>query len=206
MDKPELPAGITLPEGMKEYKLPAGKEKLEFWGRFLDKSDTDSGERLRWAELRLYKIIGTEKGDGWGVQSWLLYTIGHSLVYHTLDSACNRGIRARVRDFPGKNEDWADLEPCPGCSPPGLPGINDGDDEFELEITWYSYARCQDPGDVIRALSRCETCRHKPHESRCRCGCEDRSEVLSAPGRRLIEQVRDLDPEIHKATEAVRRF
>jgi hypothetical protein len=95
---------------MRHHELPVGEETLEFWGRFVDDVDTDSGDRARWAELRLYKIIDTnpDHDDSWphddgfrgtfGEEIWLLYTVGHSVVYHDL-FGCNKGVAMKIADF-----------------------------------------------------------------------------------------------------------
>ena len=219
------PEGLTIPQGMRYCELPAGEEGLEFWGRFLDKVDTDSGDRLRWAELRLYKYLDTnpEHDDSWdlddgfrgtyGQEIWLLYTVGHSLVYHAADSSCNRGVRSKVSEFPAANADHEDLEPCEQCSPADWETVNP-DEEFRLEITWYSYTPCATGEAVVRSLYRppsCKNCRDKPHEGvRCRsCGCTSYAEaprMLSIPGRRLIEQVRKIDPDIARSASRIRKL
>lgn len=216
---------LSIPQGMKHYELPAGEETLDFWGRFIYKVDTESGERSRWAELRLYKIIDTNEDHGafldpddedfdmYGKELWLLYTIGHTLVYHELGSTCNRGIVVAAGDFPERAEDPEQLEPCEYCHPSDWT-LAHAEDQYELEITWYSYTPCQTADKVIRSLyrePRCRNCRDKPHEGvRChRCGCGSYIEAprtLSIPGRRLIEQVKRLDPEIAVAAARKVKF
>jgi hypothetical protein len=211
--------GIPVTEYMRHYRLPAGEETLDFTGRLIDKTDTDSGDRLRWAELQLYKILDTnpehdgncpdeENRNMLGKELWLLYTIGHTLVYHAADG-CKKGVRMPARDFPSRAENVNELEPCEECNPGDWQG---SEEEFRLEITWYSYTPCQSAERVIESLyrePRCSSCRHKPHEGYCRCGCERYREAprsLSNPGRQLIEQVRQVDPEIARAAAKVRKF
>lgn len=221
MDNITLPDGLTVPQGMKYWELPAGEEGIEFWGRFIDEVDTDNGG-LRWAQLKLFKILDTnpehdskcpeEENRGmYGKELWFLYTIGHTLVVHGLDSSCNRGVRSKISGFPAVNTDHADLEECPDCTP----AVDwDADGEYRIEITWYSDTTCQSADKVIRSLYRapsCKNCRDRPHEGvRCRsCGCTDYAEaprMLSIPGRRLIEQVKKVDPEIAKAAARTRKL
>ena len=192
---------------------------LEFWGTFLGKVHTDNGDRVRWAELRLYKILDSnpEHDDSWspddgnrgmfGKQLWLLYTIGHTLVYHDLDAPCNRGVRSRVADFPSLNADWEELEPCAGCNPPEMETVPAGE-EFRVEVTWYSYVPCLTVPKVIESLSKCAECQHKPHSGNCyRCGCGNYRGVLTSPGSKLFEIVKKADPDIaREAAGRVRKF
>lgn len=191
---------------MTYRELPAGRDTLKFTGEFLHKTDTDTGERLRWAELQLWRLLGTEGADA-GRIMWLLYTIGHSLVYHEA-GGCTKGVLVAARDFPAKAaEHLEDLEPCADCRPGDWRAASP-DDQFDLEILWYDHTLCRTPEEVLRALSRCRNCRDKPHEGIIchRCGCVSYSEVLSSPGARLIERVKELDPAIAKAAARELRF
>lgn len=222
---------LMIPEGWTYYKLPATKEKLEFWGTFIDAVDNDSGERLRWAELRLYKYVDSNETHNaelpadnpwrnrYATKVYLLYTIGHSLVVHENGTLCShKGIKTPVRAFPQNNEDYRDLENCPSCTP-GFPGWETAskttpDAAFELETTWYSYTECPAAADVLLALRKppaCKHCEHKRHPDRdCKeCGCGDYAEgprFLSSPGERLVKQVSAVDPEIAAASQARRRL
>jgi hypothetical protein len=191
---------ILIPHGMKHYELPTEEGTLDFTGRLIHAVDNDRGDRPRWAELRLYKILSEDDGE-----IWLLYTIGHTMVYHREGSECNRGIAVAAADFPDRAEDPEGLEPCVRCSPPDWHGAPDK--VFDLEVTWYTYTPCATAEKVIEALRKppsCSHCQHKPHETyACWCRCEDYQEgprPLSAPGKRLIEQVRLLDSDIAKAS------
>lgn len=205
---------------MRHYQLPAEGETLDFTGRFIDKVDTDSGDRLRWAELQLYKILDTnpdhdddcpdpENRGMYGRELWLLYTIGHTMVYHAADGRCKGGIRTAARDFAAKAEKASDLEPCEDCSPGEW--RDDPDAEYRLEVPWYSYTACQTADKVIRSLYRkpkCESCWHKPHDA-CWCGCREYKEAprtLSVPGFQLLTQVKEKDPEIARAAAKVKRL
>jgi hypothetical protein len=191
---------ISIPPGMKHWELPTEEGTLDFTGRLIHAVDNDRGDRPRWAELRLYKILSDE-----GSEMWLLYTIGHTMVYHRENSECNRGIAVRAAEFWSRAEDPEGLEPCVRCAPPDW--RLDQEAVFDLEVTWYTYTPCATAEKVIEALRKppsCARCGHKPHETyACWCRCEDYAEglrPLSAPGKRLIEQVRLLDPEIAKAS------
>ena len=226
-----FPLDLKLPAGMKLYELPTGDYPLVFWGRFLEEEDTDDGKRKRWAHLMLFGIIDTnpahdsslppedENYQMYGKTMYLLYTIGHTLVYHDEDAACRGGVRMRVSEFSRKTADFPhgdddpDLEPCEECSPGDYHSAAPGD-FFRLEITWYSDTPCQSADKLIRSLyrdPRCSNCRHKPHEGRrCyQCTCPQYKEAprsLSGPGRNLLEKVRDQEPEIAKAMGTKRRL
>jgi hypothetical protein len=194
--------------GMRHFELPAGEETLDFTGRLLAAVDNDRGDRPRWAELRLYKILDSTEGK----EIWLIYTIGHTLVYHCGNSPCNRGIPVPVEEFAARAEDPGNAEPCEVCKPADWQDASPGT-LFELEVTWYSYTPCSSAEKVLDALRReprCKNCRHKPHETyRCWCDCRDYAEAprpLSVPGARLVESVKAIDPDIARAAGRKVRF
>lgn len=184
----------------KDYELPAGDETIEFTGKLLGSVDNDGGDRPRWAELQLYKVLGSTG------EMWLLYTIGHTLVYHA-PGGCNRGIPVAAGDIPERAEDPESLEPCVICRPGNWEEADPGE-VFDLEVTWYTYTPCATARKVMDALRRdprCQDCQHKHHPAyACSCGCEhyvQERAALSMPGRRLIEAVKAADPEIARAAE-----
>ena len=232
MDAPVFPLDLKLPFGMKYHELPTGDYPLAFWGRFIHEVDTEGERSRRWAHLKLFGIIDTnpahnsslkdddENKNMYGKEMYLLYTIGHTLVYHDEDSACRGGVRVQVSDFPRKTADFPrkntgdpDLEPCEVCMPRDYRLASPGD-FFKLEVTWYTPIPCQSAKKLIESLyrePRCDkvTCRHKSHENRkCHvCGCASYREAppaLSTPGRQLLDEVRDSEPEIAKAMEVKR--
>lgn len=225
MDHVTPPPGIDIPAGMRYCELPAEDETLQFWGKFLGAEDTDNGDSLRWAELRLYRIIDTnpahdhslpasdENRDMFGREMHLLYTVGYSLVYHETGAGCRGGKQVAAGDFRDHTENWSDLLACPEC----LPGdweMVPPETIFRLELPWYTYIPCQSPQKVIASLHRkprCQNCRHEPHKrDQCRrCDCERYSEaprVLSLPGRLLLEKVAKIDPDIAQAMAKVKRL
>lgn len=201
---------FAIPAGMKHHELPAGEETLDFYGRLICSVDNDRGDRPRWAELRLYKVM-FEEGENGGTEGWLVYTVGHTLVYHAYNSECNKGIAVRACDFPERAEDADALEGCIECRPGDWTA--DPQKLYELEVTWYSYTPCPTADKVLDALrrdARCKHCAHKPHETyQCWCRCERYEEApryLSVPGRRLIEQARHLDKDIARAAARKVKF
>ena len=206
--------------------LPVEEGTIELqYGKFIDSVDNDRGERPRWAEIRLYKYVDADPGHDeslpeddedyamFGKQRYLIYTIGHTVIYHEHGSECNKGVPVRAGDFPLLGTDRApvrsehpeDLDPCEVCEPGDWRAASE-DTLFELEVTWYKFFKCKTGDDVLMALRKdpkCRHCWHKPHESRtCWCRCdmyEEGPRPLSVPGRRLVEQVRRKDPEIARA-------
>lgn len=203
---------LAIPEGMRHYELPTREETLDFTGKLIHAEDNDQGDRPRWAELRLYRILNTDPdGELFGEQTWLLYTIGHTMVYHA-EHGCNRGILVPAGDFPETAEDPEGLEPCVRCRPPRWDDVPSGT-SLRLEVTWYTWTACETPDMVYSSLCRepqCKNCLDKPHKTyACSCGCEEYEQaprVLSVPGRRLWEQARRLDPDIAKAAARKVRF
>jgi len=183
------------------YVLPTNDAPIEFDGEFIDSIDNGGGERLRWAELRLYWWYPADRPVG-----YILYTIGHTLVYHALDSECNKGVVTRVENFEDvTDEDPADLTACTECNPPDWRDLPDGE-ELELEVTWYRWVSCHDADELLlnlRKEPRCKYCAHRPHDRRrCYCSCETYEEgdrPLSIPGYRLLTQVKSRDAAIAAA-------
>jgi hypothetical protein len=147
-----------------------------------------------------------------GQEMWLLYTIGHSLVYHDLHASCRGGKPVAAQEFPERAEDPAGTVACPDCTPEDWETAPGGK-VFRLELPWYTAVPCQTPGKLINALyrkPRCLNCGDAAHGdfARCRrCGCADYREAprrLSVPGRNLLDKVSKLDPDIAKATIRVR--
>lgn len=202
--------------GMKAYELPTNTGTLKFYGRLIDLVDNDRGDRPRWAELRLYKTLDSNPAHDdslppdneyrgmYGQEMWLLYTIGHTLVYHR-DDGCGKGVQMTPVDIPNQAEDHTQLVRCRDCRPRDWRNAAEND-LFDVEITWYSYVPCPTPQKVIRSLHRdvrCKNCRHKPHETwTCKCRCrkfEETPAQLSMPGSKLVGKVKLRDPEIAAA-------
>lgn len=219
-------AALNIPRGMKYIQLPVEDGFIELeHGSLIEMVDNDRLGRPRWAEIRLYKYIDADPGhnDGlpeddddfamFGKQRYLIYTVGHTVVYHQLDSECNKGVPLTAADFPGlasgdceiRTEHPSDLEPCERCRPAAWQDVP-GETAFEIEVTWFKYFKCKTGDDVLLALRKdpkCRHCWHRPHEHRsCWCRCESYEEgprPLSVPGRRLVEKARRKDPEIARA-------
>jgi hypothetical protein len=213
---------LHVPLGMEKWELPIEDGNvLDIVGRRIDGVDNDSGNRLRWAQLQLFKCLDRNPSHDstlpekdanrgmYGREIYLLYTTGHSVVVHDSKGKCRTGTRLPASRFPKENEDFRDLEPCPECNPDlsGLP--LDGEEVdweggslvFNLEVTWYSHTLCQDAGLVIDALRKCRHCSHRSHRAwTCACGCDEYMEgPLTSPGRKLVEQCVTLDPGIAAA-------
>lgn len=212
---------LALPAWAAYRKLPVkdgGITVLEFHGELAGEVDNDSGDRLRWAHLQLWRVIDTDtghdnslpEGNPWrgryGQPVWLLYTIGHSLVVHDGGNECNRGIRVKAADFPRHNADHQDLVPCPECEPSPWEGNPEG--MYMVETTWYTDIMCPDWDAVLTALSKCANCGDRAHPSRaCRCGCRSFTRGgLTSPGQRLVEQVTATDPQVAALMNRTRRI
>lgn len=215
-------AAPVIPPEMKYLELEAEEGILELYGKLITSVDNDRGDRPRWAEIFLYSYVDTnpehdetlpeddENYGTYGKKLYLVYTMGHSVVYHRHDSPCNKGfplpagefLDLREEDCAIRAEDPDDLEPCERCRPPRW-NKTDPETILDLEVTWYRFYKCRDGDDVLDALRkdpRCKNCTHKAHEYKwCWCSCDDYVEgprPLSIPGRRLVEKARHLDPEI----------
>ena len=70
--------------GITAFELPTNDAPISFEGWFIGSLDNGGGERLRWAELHLYRWLPEAGGEA----GFILYTIGHTLVYHFFNGEC----------------------------------------------------------------------------------------------------------------------
>lgn len=188
---------------LRHYELPTNDVPIDFDGYFVGSLDNGGKDRTRWAVIELYRW---QPRDG-GPLGYILYTIGHSLIYHCLDSECNKGVATTIAGIEEVTpEDFGDLEPCPECEPPDLQDLAD-DDQVEMEETWYKWVQCRTAEDLLlagRKEARCKNCFHRPHGEHacatCRCDIyEEAPRPLSIPMQRLLAQVKGREPEIANA-------
>lgn len=191
------------------FVLPTNDSPITFDGHFKADLDNGGGDRPRWAVLYLYDWLQQD-----GKLGYILYTIGHSLIYHVNNGECGKGETHFAREFEalhaeGRIEHPEDLEPCERCRPDDW--FADLDAEFEVEVTWYKWAACENADKLLlagRKEATCKNCRlgcsslSKPHRSKCTgCSCEEYEEAfrpLSIPMQRLLAKVRG-DPDIAAA-------
>lgn len=187
---------------LQHFELPTRDLPIDFDGWLVDELDNGGGSRPRWAVLQLYRW---QPRDG-GPLGYILYTIGHSVVYHEPDSACGRGVITTVGNILDVTpESYEDLMPCPDCRPQDLADLDD-DDEVEMEQIWYKWQKCATDDELLLALRkepRC-TCFHRPHAGHhcTQCECETYEEAprpISSPGARLLALVRPQLPSLIKA-------
>lgn len=201
MEKPVTEAAMEPP--LQEFELPTNDIPLNFYGWLVGELDNGGGDRLRWAVLQLYRW---QPRDG-GPLGYVLYTIGHSVVYHEPDSACGKGVAVTVGNIESiTSEPFEDLMACPECGPEDLADLDD-DDEVEMERTWYKWVKCADDDDLLLALRKepkCKRCFHRPHAGHvcatCRCETYEEAErPISSPGARLLALVRPQLPSLIEA-------
>lgn len=190
-------------------ELPAGECDLILENPLLvTEVDNDRGDRPRWAQIQLWSY-DTPAG-----RQYLIYTIGHSVIYHVHGPrGCGNGIPVTAAEFPTLGtpaapipaEPAADLDPCEDCQPPPWQDAPPST-LFNVEYTWYRHRKCADGDEVIDGLRRdpkCRNCWHRHKTGRpCWCRCDQYEEsprTLSIPGRQLVEQARRADPEIARA-------
>lgn len=206
----------AMSDALQHFELPTNDVPIDFDGWFVDSLDNGGGDRLRWAVLELY---GWQPRDG-GASGYILYTIGHSVVYHDEGSECGRGVLIPVGAVSEvTDEDLDILVPCPECDPPEMRDLQD-DDLVEMEKTWYKWTQCQGTAQTtaadelllaLRKEPKCRTCFHRPHEARrctaiLSCRCEQYREAprpISAPGMRLLAQVKGRLPDVAQAMQAM---
>lgn len=200
MEKPVTEAAVEMTQN---FVLPTRDRPIDFDGWLVDELDNGGGDRLRWAVLQLYRW---QPRDG-GALGYILYTIGHSVVYHDLDSPCGKGVVTTVAGIENATpEPYEHLEACPECRPAELDDL-DPEEQVEMEEVWYKWVQCRTDEELLLALrkeARCKKCFHRPHpEHRCSqlssCSCEDYEEAprpISSPGSRLLHLVRPKLPNL----------
>jgi hypothetical protein len=207
-ERMENPVTEAAMDPLQHIELPTLDAPLDFYGWLVGTLDNGGGDRLRWAVLELYRW---QPRDG-GPMGYILYTIGHSVVYHVLDSECGRGVATTVGALydiaPDRvtPEDYAVLEPCPDCEPEELDDLDAGD-QVEMEKVWYKWQQCADADELLLALrkeARCKNCFHRPHVLHhcptCRCEVyEEAPRPISSPGVRLLAQVKGQLPDVAEA-------
>lgn len=211
MENPVTEAAMS---PLQNFVLPTLDVPIDFDGWLAGRLDNGGGDRLRWAVLELYRW---QPADG-GPLGYILYTIGHSLVYHTLDSGCGKGVITAVRDIRDVTpEPYDELTACPDCLPYDLDDY-DGGDQVEMERVWYKHAECRATAKTtaaeelllaLRKEPKCKNCFHRPHEGRrcvqmsaCQCAeFEEASRPVSSPGVRLLAQVKGQLPDVMEAMQ-----
>lgn len=181
---------------MKWVELPTARKNITLFGRIIAHVHNDTGDRLRWADLSLYRARGEDETDPETFEKpyLLLYMVGHSLAVHAVDG-CDRGVLLVPADFASKNADAPFLEPCPECNPgwPAKAGVT-----YRMEVTRYSHSKFLTATALFEDLRRCGECAHRPHRG-WRCACQCKSYVpggLSQLGRRLVEDAASRDGEV----------
>jgi hypothetical protein len=182
---------------MKWIELPTARKPVAFSGRIISHVHNDTGDRLRWADLALYKASGTDENDPktFGREFYLLYTVGHSLAVHAADG-CALGKPSILASFAARNADAGFLEPCPECNPewPAREGVS-----YRVEETLYSSSVFLSAEALLDDLRRCASCSHRPHRTwTCACGCRKYLPgKLSQLGERLLREAED-DPDVDR--------
>lgn len=105
----------------------------EFTGVHIAAASTETPDYPRWTTMDLYR---TDDGR------YILYTVGHSVVYHLINSPCNSGTYTEADRLP------EDAEPCPRCAAPAHP-----DGPVNLENPLIKLVACADADGVRTALT-----------------------------------------------------
>jgi hypothetical protein len=106
----------------------------EFTGVKVGEASTESQGYPRWTTLDLYR----RDEDGF----YVLHSIGHSVVYHTVGSACNSGTQTEPDKLP------LDAEPCEKCKPADPPV-----GPVAMENSLIKLFICETVGDVHKAVT-----------------------------------------------------
>jgi hypothetical protein len=213
---------LIIPDDMKLIRIETTDQPQEFYGRLLGVVDNERHGRPRWAEIELYRYVDTDPAhisdnpdlNTYGGQMYLLHTMGHSVLYHRHEGDCNKGIAIAAEDFPNRAEFPRDLEPCEECEPDNWKA-GPATTIFDLEVIRHTIKKFRNAEAVLDGLRRrykivCDQCNGAgsfPPFTRQLCDrCHGRREIegpplLTAPGIRLVEQVKWKDREIREAIQ-----
>jgi hypothetical protein len=159
---------------MAEQVVRDGLTPVRFTGDLLAQVSTETNVQPRWIEIQLFKVT---EGDRTG--SYVLHTVGRSVVYHVHDSAsCNTGVPTPY------NRLGDDAEPCPKCRPASIYNA-DGGTVVDMESDRHSMYVCPQIADVVRQFKSWPGGGGK----------------LSAPAERLLEIAGQADPAVAEAAQ-----
>lgn len=149
-----------------------------FRGVKIGDATTETDEKVRWVELRLYTV----EDDTGEVVKYYLSTVGRSVVYHAMNG-CKKGVPI------ASDRLTEDAEPCQDCRPATV--RHDGldypvEDKVRMERDRYSVHVCADAAAVVRKL-------RAPWDNN-----------FTGPGYELLEQAMELDPGIAEAARQSR--
>lgn len=148
-------------------KLSDAFKSREFDGWLLAFATTESPDFPRWTTMDLYE---TTDGD------FVVYTVGHSVVYHDPGGSCNSGVLTEVADLP------EDAEPCPKCRPP-----RDPQNSVNLEAPLRQLHECDTPAAVRKAV--------------CRYDRNTQTYIASRPAQRLLSDAAAKNPAFDPAND-----
>ena len=188
---------------MSRHLVMDGLRPVDFTGELIAERSTQSAGRARWTELTLYRMADEDQQarsspedgeypDEYPRGSYMLTSLGASVVYHKAERGCERSSRCE----PGVA---ADLDPravpCEDCWPPYGRWPGDEDDPLDLM-----------PGDPCRPE------RNRPKAVVCTGAVDVEGTLRDWSGSRKIRASRlsgpaqDLLEEAARADEAIRQL
>ena len=137
---------ITVRDDVGELGFRGGQIAAEMWTY----ADARRSGYTRWTDITLYSV--DEEGSD---LSYVIQVVGRSVVYHTPNSPCRRGVTVEVGVLSKDAARYEALEPCtqPGCAPADLDELDDAD-QVATEVDRFSVYRCRNAEEVIGVMHR----------------------------------------------------
>lgn len=137
---------------MEQVRIEGRRGGAEFMGTLVSAVTTQTPERARWFEMKLW-----EHQDG----GWVIDRISMSLIYHASNTNCRRRDNSsrrtpsapRLMGSPTKVADLPDeAEPCGECNP-AWPNEMQGETMVRFEVPRHTVIHCPTAVDVVEAVT-----------------------------------------------------
>lgn len=110
----------TGPTDVSKWTVQDQDRIYEFEGRLIGFGSTETVVTDRWTEIEIYKTVGG---------SYIVHTIGVSLLYHDIDAECASGSVISVKRLYDSARKGDQHRPCHSCRPGTLAQLIDQPDE-----------------------------------------------------------------------------
>lgn len=179
---------------MTTYRVADGASWIEFDGTELASVSTETPDRVRWTELRLFRLPDD------GEFRYLLHSTGRTLVFHR-DGGCRKGSSAAPVPVGTLG---SDMVACEDCWP-----ISGAEDPSDLPDDVVVRAERDRPYvDLCENADALSTVMRDRYQRVVKRPVTERSAGLhlTGPSRQLLEDAGRVDPDIHALLNRVIRL
>jgi hypothetical protein len=134
----------TGPTQVKKWTVQDQDRIYEFDGSLIGFGSTETVVTDRWTEIEIYRTVGG---------SYIVHTVGVSLLYHDIDAECASGSVISVRRLYDSARKGDQHRPCGQCRPGPLSAlIRQPDDRLRRESNRHSVKVVKNAGNLNEAL------------------------------------------------------